>query len=261
MLADRRRSRLASGAAMADAFIRTARTATTEHDLALLMEAVTAELGFRYYALIHHTDLRGSPPGRIDIRRYPDAVAMRIINEARFHRDPVIRACRFVDGAFLWSELDRIIKLNRHDRVCLAEGVREGLNEGITVPSPLLGDCLGSCTFAGIRSPNRAARLLGPAQMIGIFAFQAARRLVFGTRAPASPPHLHPRPRDCVILAGRGLSNKEIARTLALAPRTVDGYMTEARELFGVRCRTTLALSAVFAGEIGLDELRNRQPE
>lgn len=261
MPADRRRSRLASGAALADSFIRAARAAATENDLARLMEAVTAELGFRHYALIHHADLRDAPIGRIDIKKYPDAVATRIIDEGRFRRDPVIRACRFADGAFLWSELDRIIALDRHDRICLAEGMREGLNEGITIPSPLLGDCLGSCTFAGTGSPGRAARLLGPAQVIGIFAFQAARRLVLGKRAPASFPHLHPRPRDCVILAGRGLSNKQIARTLALTPRTVDGYMTEARELFGVHRRTTLALSAVFAGEIGLEELDPGQPE
>jgi len=261
MPADRWRSRLSSGAAMADSFIRAARAALTEQDLAQLMEAVTAELGFRHYALIHHADLRGSPRGRIDIKKYPDAVTTRIIDEGRFSRDPVIRACRFADGAFLWSEIDKIIALDRNDRLCLAEGLCEGLNEGITVPSPLLGDCLGSCTFAGIRSPGRAARLLGPAQMIGIFAFQAARRLVLGRRAPMRTPHLHPRPRDCVILAGQGLSNKEIARALAIAPRTVDGYMTEARELFGVHRRTTLALSAVFAGEIGLEELDSRQPE
>lgn len=261
MPADRWRSRLAAGAVMADTFIRAARAIATEHDLARLMEAATADLGFRHYALIHHADLRGSPPRRIDIKRYPDAITARIIGEGRFRRDPVIRACAFADGAFLWSELDRIISLDRQDRRCLEEGLREGLNEGITVPCSLLGDLMGSCTFAGTRSPRQAARFLGPAQMIGIFAFQAARRLVVGARAPACQPRLHPRPRDCVLLAGRGLSNKEIARALALTPRTVDGYLTEARELFGVHGRTALAISAVFAGEIGLDELSPRQPE
>jgi DNA-binding CsgD family transcriptional regulator len=259
--ADRWRRRLITGSAMADCFIRAARAVVTERELGLLMEAVTIEMGFRHYALIHHTDLRGAPHGKVDIKKYPEAIVRRIIEEARFRLDPVIRACRFADGAFLWSELDRIIALDRQDRVCLAQGMREGLNEGITVPSPLLGDCLGSCTFAGIRSPDRATRLLGPVQMIGIFAFQAARRLVLGQREATSFPRLHPRPRDCVILAGRGLSNKQIARKLALTPRTVDGYLTEARELFGVHRRTTLALSAVFAGEVGLEELDPRQPE
>ena len=249
------------GAAMADCTIRALRTATSEYDLALLMEAITGELGFQHYALIHHADLRGSPPGRIDIKQYPDAVSARIIGCAKYRRDPVIRACAFAEGAFLWSDLGRIITLDRHDRACLDQGAQEGLNEGITVPCPLLGDCMGSCTFAGTRSPRHAERYLGPAQMIGIFAFQAARRLVLGQREPAPRPRLHPRPRECVLLAGRGLSNKEIARTLELTPRTVDGYLTEARELFAVHGRTTLALSAVFAGEVGLDELNPRQPE
>lgn len=261
MPAHRYRSRLASGVALADTFIRAARRARSVHDLAIIMEGVTAEMGFRHYALIHHADLRGSPPGRVDIKDYPDAIAARIITEGRFRRDPVIRACVFADGAFLWSDLGRIIHLDRQDRRCLEAGQREGLDEGITVPCVLLGDCMGSCTFAGARRPGSAARFLGPAQMIGIFAFQAARRLIAGERPLAPLPRLHPRPRDCVALAGLGLSNKAIARALSLTPRTVDGYMTEARELFGVHGRTELVVSAVFAGEVGLDELRRPQPE
>src|SRR3546814_16785560 len=93
----------------------------------------------------------------------------------------------------------------------------------------VLGQCAGSCTFAGMRRPERAAQFLGVAQMLGIFAFQAAKRVIGYIPEPARCPRLHPRPRDCVVLAGRGLSNKEIARALELTPRTVDGYLTEAR--------------------------------
>src|SRR3546814_13624956 len=102
---------------------------------------------------------------------------------------------------------------------------------------------------------------LGAAQMIGIFAFQSAHKVFGGERPVQSTPiKLHPRPRDCVVLAGRGYSNKEIARELALTPRTVDGYLTEARRLLDAHDRTELVVSAVLAGEIGLHELR-RQPE
>jgi LuxR family quorum-sensing system transcriptional regulator CciR len=78
------------------------------------------------------------------------------------------------------------------------------LNKGITVPYVQLGDRMGFCTFAGT-TPERAHRFLGAAQMIGIFAFQCARRLV-GGETPICParPRLHPRPRECVILADRG---------------------------------------------------------
>lgn len=260
MLASGRASRLECGLALTDSFIRAARRSASIDDLAVLMRDVTAELGFRHWALIHHVDLRREAR-HVDIKQYPASVAARIIDEGRYRRDPVIRACAFADGAFLWSELGRIIHLDRHDRRCLEAGLAEGLNEGITVPSVLLGDHMGSCTFAGTKGPMHASRLLGPVQMIGIFAFQAARRLVMGPRLPGPLPRLHPRPRDCVVLAGRGLSNKEIARALSLTPRTVDGYMTEARALFGAHDRTELVVSAIFAGEIGLDELVARQPE
>ena len=121
---------------------------------------------------------------------------------------------------------------------------------------------MGSCTFAGMRRPEIANRYLGPAHMIGIYAFRAAMRLLCPSEILPMPlPRMKPRPRDCVVLAGRGLSNKQIARELVLTPRTVDGYLTEARRLFDAHDRTELVASAVLAGEIGLHELKRRQPE
>src|SRR3546814_14559490 len=97
--------------------------------------------------------------------------------------------------------------------------------------------------------------------MVGGLAGQAARRVGGAPRTPVPRRRCHPRPRDCVVLAGRGLSNKQIARALSLTPLTGDGYMTEARELFDAHGRTELVVSAVLAGEIGLDELARGQPE
>nr|WP_279380263.1 LuxR family transcriptional regulator [Sphingosinicella soli] len=237
------------------------RATATREELATLMEAVAREMKFRYYALIHHDDLQPPRPDRVDIKDYPAVIAERLFTQRRYRRDPVIRGCIFADSAFLWSDLPSIISIDRNDRNSLELGLREGLNEGITVPYFRLGDRMGSCTFAGTRTPERAHHFLGAAQMIGIFAFQSASRLVSGNRSINSTAlKLHPRPRDCVILVGRGYSNKEIARTLSLTPRTVDGYLTEARRLFDAHDRTELVVSAVLAGEVGLHELR-RQPE
>lgn len=238
------------------------RAANTCDELARLMRAVTREMDFRYYALIHHDDLRVAKPDLVDLKDYPPAIVERLIDQCQYRRDPVIRGCVFASGAFLWSDLPRFTLLDRRDRQSFEIGAREGLNEGITVPFFRLGDRMGSCTFAGTSRPERAHLFLGAAQMIGIFAFQSATRLVSGAQSVApNPIRLHPRPRDCVVLAGRGYSNKEIARELNLTPRTVDGYFTEARRLFGVHDRTELVISAVLAGEVGLHELRRRQPE
>lgn len=255
------RSRHRSCLALAHSVVNALRATTASDDLAALMGSVARELGFRYYALIHHDDLRMSPPHRVDLKDYPAAIGERLFGqEQSYRRDPIIRGCLFSDSAFIWSDLSKIIELDSRDRASFDFGVREGLNEGITVPYVRIGDCMGSCTFAGTRFPQKATRYLGVVQMIGIFAFQAARRLVAPSAPIAPQVRLHPRPRDCVALAGRGLSNKEIARALALTPRTVDGYLTEARRHFQAHDRTELVVSAVLAGEVGLHELR-RQPE
>src|SRR3546814_14390403 len=103
-------------------------------------------------------------------------------------------------------------------------GAHEGLNEVITVPYFHLGSRMGSCTFAGTTQPEQAHRFIGAAQLVGIFSFQAALTLCSGGRPlTAAPPSLHPRPRDCVVLAGRGYSTKQIPQALALTQRTADG--------------------------------------
>src|SRR3546814_19803981 len=109
---------------------------------------------------------------------------------------------------------------------------------------------MGSCTFAGMRRPERAERLLGPAQVIGIFAFQAALRMLRQTRLSLPLPRLHPRPRDCVMSAGCGYSNKPITRALGLTPRTVDCYLHETRRLFGSHDPPTLVLAPILDAEV-----------
>ncbi len=153
------------------------------------MEAVTREMDFRHYALIHHDDLRSPRPDHVDLRDYPAAITERLIGQQRYRRDPVIRGCIFADGTFLWSDLSQFIRFNHCDRTSFEHGQREGLNEGITVPYVRLGDRTGSCTFAGTQHPERAHRFLGAAQMIGIFAFQAASKmLACSTSISAAPP-------------------------------------------------------------------------
>jgi LuxR family quorum-sensing system transcriptional regulator CciR len=242
---------------LADEFLEALPAAATINGMRGLLADLASDMGFRHFAMIHHDDLAARKPWHVDIRDYPPAIADRIIGERLDRRDPIIRGCAFAESAFIWSDLHRIITLDRRDKARFEFGATEGLDNGITVPCWSRGDCLGSCTFAGLKRSFNAADYLGAIQLIGIFGFQHARRLAHGgDPAPGPRPRLNPRPRDCVVLAGRGLSNKEIARALALTPRTVDGYLTEARFLFNVRDRTELVIAAISAGEVSLHELR-----
>jgi len=122
------------------------RATKTAVELTALMEAIAREMGFRFYALIHHDDLRIPRPDRVDLKDYPPAITDSLFGQRRYRRDPVIRGCIFADSAFLWSDLSRIIRLDRQDHTSFELGVREGLNEGITVPYVRLGDRMGSCS-------------------------------------------------------------------------------------------------------------------
>ncbi len=244
---------------IADDFLRTVQAVDNWDRLRTVMRDVTDYMSFRHFAVLTHEDHRVPRAGQVNLQEYPEGASNRIIGEGRYRRDPVMRGSIFADGAFLWSRVGEIIRCDHQDRISFELGRREGLNEGITVPCVKLGACLGSCTFAGLKVPRLAELLVGPAQMIGIFAFQRARKLAGGTPAPGPLPRLEPRLRECIVLAGQGVPDKLIAHRLGLTPRTVESYMRDARRLFDARDRTELVAAALLAGEIGLEELRCRQ--
>lgn len=131
-----------------------------------MMDVITGEMDFNYFALAHHDNSEESAARRVRLFKYPDAVVDRLVEQGTYRRDPIVRGCVATDTAFLWSDLPDFLGLNRSDHDALAFGAREGLNEGITVPILRLGDAVGSCTFAGAKRPERAERFLGAAQMI-----------------------------------------------------------------------------------------------
>lgn len=239
---------------LAAELLRLIRATVDAGDLHAIIADVAEDLGFPYFALITHEDLRIDKPGKVDVRRYPAAVADRLINQGQFRRDPVMRGCFFADSAFLWSDLGKLIKLDKRDRDILEFGSANGLVEGITIPCSKWGQTFGSCTFAGSSCTERASHLLGLAHMVGVFAFQRARQIAGAPLTPKPRVRLNPRPRDCILLAGRGLSNKEIARKLNISPMTVDRYLKDARRLFGVTSRAELLWAAMLAGEIDPSE-------
>lgn len=235
-------------------------TTSCQAGLYRLLRGFAHSIGLPFFALITHEDLRVSRRGQINIRYYPEPVSDRIIGQALFRRDPIVRGSLFADAAFLWSRIDEIIEIDRQDRASFEFGRRYELVEGVTVPCHRFGHAFGSCTFAGTASSARVEMLRPVLQVIGIFAFQRARRIVGQPDAPVRTlPRLNPRPRDCVILAGRGQTNKQIARALDLAPRTVDGYLKDARRILEAADRTEMVVAAVLDGQVGLEELRQSQ--
>lgn len=209
--------------------------------------------GVRYFALSHHVDFATSP-GAVRLHNYP-AGWEEWYDSNRFGlSDPIHRASQHTAKGFYWADVSRIIPLSNADLHLLRKGREIGLGDGVTVPAHVPGEARGSCTFVtetGTQLPNN---VLLWAQAVGMVAFEAARVIQRRSRrAPA--PRVSDRQRQCIALAGRGLSNRGIAGKLGIGEQSVVEHMREARARLGVGTRTELVISLLIAGQLCLDDV------
>jgi hypothetical protein len=85
-----------------DAFVRDVRELETEDALAGALGDVSRDLGFRYFALTHHVDVRRSSAA-IRIHNYPDGWAEWFDEQPLGATDPVHRASNITSVGFAWS--------------------------------------------------------------------------------------------------------------------------------------------------------------
>jgi LuxR family quorum-sensing system transcriptional regulator CciR len=238
-----------------DAFVRDVRSLETEEELAGALSEMVGELGFRYFALTHHVDVRRSNAA-IRIHNYPDGWAEWFDGQALGGTDPVHRASNLSSVGFAWSSLPEMIALTAQDRKVLELARRQGIGDGFTVPAHVPGEAHGSCSFACAPGEPLSAEQAPLLQLVGAFAFEAARRMR-RNRFTGAPVKLTDRQRECVIWAARGKSDWEIAKILGISHETVIEHLRHARERYQVGKRTLVAIHALFDGTIGfLDVLR-----
>ena len=238
-----------------DAFVRDVRELETEEALAAALADVSRDLGFRYFALTHHVDVRLSSAA-IRLHNYPEGWAEWFDEQSLGTADPVHRASNMTSVGFAWSSLPEMIALTAEDRRVLDRARKEGIGDGFTVPAHVPGEAHGSCSFACATGESLSDEHLFLLQLVGAFAFEAARRMR-RSRFPEAPVRLTDRQRECVLLAARGKSDWEIARILEISDQTVIEHLKHARERYGVGRRRLLAVHALFDGTIGfLDVLR-----
>jgi LuxR family transcriptional regulator, quorum-sensing system regulator CciR len=239
-----------------DAFVRNVRGLATEAELAGALAEISGELGFRYFALTHHVDVRRSSAA-IRIHNYPAGWAEWFDERSLGGTDPVHRASNVTSVGFSWSALPEMIALTKDDRRILELARSQGIGDGFTVPAHVPGEAHGSCSFACVAGERFDGEQLPLLQLVGAFAFEAARRMR-RMRFAAGPVRLTDRQRECVMWAARGKSDWEIARILGISDETVREHLRHARERYGVGKRTLVAVHALFDGTIGfLDVLRH----
>lgn len=248
-----------------EAFIAASKRVKSGVELRSLLDDITRELGFDYFALVHHVDLAGYDSGHrhvdagtlIAVTTYPAEWVEEFIRDDIVENDPILLASHRSATGFSWDETADLIPLTSEQREIRMRAVRAGIIDGYTVPSHVPGEANGSCNFAV--STHRAlpsANLL-MAQLVGTHAFQAARDLVrrSGTASSATRPALTSRQRDCVWLASQGHSDRAIGDLLAISIETVKQHLKEARERLQAGNRAQLVVRAAYHGIIPLTRM------
>lgn len=243
------------------AFIDASKKAASATELQSLVETITNEMGFDYYALVHHVDLTHRCSGKlVALSNYPESWIERYVEQNIVANDPVHLASHRTNVGFAWEEVSNLIKVTTAHRKITAETRKAGIADGYTVPANVPGEANGSCSFAMKFGKALPRTNIPMAQLVGSFAFQAARQMIVNAHGPdtLSPPiRLTPRQLECVLLVGKGKSDWEIAKILGIKEDTVTEYLDDARQRYDVGKRIQLVMRAIFDGQIALSDVMN----
>ena len=239
-----------------NAFVRDIRELQSETLLADALAEISGELGFTYFALTHHVDVRKNSTA-IRLHNYPSGWEEWFDEEGLAVVDPVHRASHMTSVGFAWSKLEDMIALTVGDHQVLASARMHGIGDGYTIPAHVPGEAHGSVSFAVKTGGSLCGELLPLTQLVGAFAFEAARRIRRVRERPPQP-RLTDRQRECVMWAARGKSDWEIARILGVSHETVIMHLKQARERYGVAKRTLLTVHALFDGTIAFFDILRR---
>lgn len=235
-------------------FVRQANQATHEADLHRIMDAISHDMGFRHYALVGHFAVSEKEIGPIALHSYPQDWAEYWMARGWINVDPVLEASRIAIAGFEWSELPAHVDMTPDKQEVLDKAARRGLEKGFTVPGAFIVELPGTCSFVVGEDRALAPDNLLMANMVGVYAFAAARRMV-ASRLRAAAPRLTERQRECLILAMRGKTDWEIGRILGIREDTVSEHLDNAREKYGVAKRVTLGVRALYDGQVDFSEV------
>ena len=245
-------------------FVREANRLSDLKELEVLLSGTVRKLGFDYFALVHHVNIYQTKKKVVHLFDFPKAWTELVDKKGYFSDDPVLVACQKSGAPFIWSDVPKLISLSERQEEILRAAQSAGLGGGFTVPIHIPGEITGACSFSTSSGRDVPEASLPAAHYVGSFAFEAARRMVqrgASKRHPARTlppsPRLTRRQLDCVVLAGRGKSDKDIAQILGIADQTVHQHMEDAKRRYDVATRMQLIVRALFDSQLAFADLMN----
>lgn len=256
LVSDLKAAQRHDGLAVVQDFVTAAPKAASMADLRALIGSAVNELGFDYFAIVHHV-VFGRPEGEhVRLTNYP-IEWIGYVRELPKLTDPVVRAAERMSSGFKWDQLDSLLSMTPAEADYMRQAARHGICQGYTVPNHVPGETFGSCSFSVGEDTTFPDASISAAQALGSFAFEAARKLV--KQRPGEiylpPAPLSERQRECLLFVARGKSDSVIADLLAIRPKTVNEHIEAAKRRYSVATRSQLLVRALFRSEICFSEV------
>jgi DNA-binding CsgD family transcriptional regulator len=235
-----------------DFLLASRRVKTPEALCILFIETMTA-LGYDLinFSIIKAYNFPAVHQGFGKINTYPLAWQQHYNENHCRHIDPVAICATSMFRPFLWSELERLMRLTKRQRKFLRDAEAAGLHNGIGIPfkGPM-------CQVAGIAlaTSEKEPKALPPFDLIVAYCnhfFEVYHGLVAPRTFPFDPDSTLTL-RECQILelAGRNMIDVEIAEHLGIKASTVDSHMRRVFTKLQARTRTGAVITALKMGLI-----------
>jgi len=216
-------------------------------------ESFTRTLGCRWFTLIRAAS-GGSDNPSLLMTNYPNGWVQRVLAERRHLSDPIHAAVsRSLDGV-QWCEVDKVIKLNSHQRETLAIASDHGLRNGFTIPVCLPGASSVMFSVALTEEKAMEPELILATRILSGIVYAKANKLEAEAQGLQRPVSLSPRQIECIRLIAQGFTDHAIGQRLELSPETVREYVEAARKRYGVKRRAQLVIRAIHDNYLTVEE-------
>jgi DNA-binding NarL/FixJ family response regulator len=173
------------------------------------------------------------------IRQAQELLPDLVLMDLRMPRRSGIEACTAIKDVAPATKI--VILTISDDEADLFDAVRAGAN------GYLLKDVPGEDIAAGIRAVFGGQSLISPSMASALLSEFAAlsRRAEHGPRSHVPVPHLTDREMQVLRLVGRGMQNRDIARTLFISENTVKNHVRNILEKLQLHSRMEAVVFAV----------------
>lgn len=230
--------------------------------MAVLVEAIGSNMRFDRYSVVQWVDLSGYQSNldhmakgeMVCFHNHAESWAEHYTRNHFIDIDPVVAFGRRTSVGFRSYDIPRD-RTDAERDFTVAEA-RAGIGETFVVPVHLPDQPSGSCSFAMNAGRELSTENLLMAQTVALFAFEAGRRFILSPGSHAIERHsLTDRQVECVMLAGRGLTEHEIGKHLGISEETVKRHLKDARTILGASKTVQAVIRLLYEQRIDLKDL------